>query len=106
MTIKLGDANTKFFHQKVNARRRKNHIQRLRNGHGWAINHDDKARVIQEHFLDFMKHPPRQQLDINWEVLQLPTHDLSKLEVPFSEEEIKNVVHQMSTDKAPGLNGY
>jgi hypothetical protein len=101
-TIRLGDANTKFFHRKVNARRRKNHIQRLRNGHGWAINHDDKARVIQEHFLDFMKHPPQQQLDINWEVLQLPTHDLSELEVLFSEEEIKNVMHQMPTDKAPG----
>ena len=57
-SIKLGDANTKYFHRKVNARRRKNHIQRLRHGHGWAINHDDKASVIQDHFSKFMGHPP------------------------------------------------
>jgi hypothetical protein len=105
-TIKLGDANTKFFHRKVIMRRRKNYIQQIRNGQGWALNHDDKARMIQEHFLDFMRHPPRRQVDINWEALQLPTHDLSELEVPFSEEEIKHNVHQMPSDKAPGPDGY
>jgi hypothetical protein len=86
--------------------RRKNYIQQLRNGQGWALNHDDKAHVIQEYFLDFMRHPPRWQVDINWEALQLPTHDLSELEVPFSEEEIKHAVHQMPSDKASGPDGY
>jgi len=57
-SIKLGDANTKIFHRKVNARRRKNYIQRLRHGQGWAINHDDKASIIQDHFSNFMRHPP------------------------------------------------
>jgi len=32
--IKLGDANAKYFHRRVNARRRKNHIQRLRKDQG------------------------------------------------------------------------
>jgi hypothetical protein len=53
-----------------------------------------------------MRHPPRWQVDINWEALQLPTHDLSELEVPFSEEEIKHAVHQMPSDKASGPDGY
>lgn len=30
--LKEGDANTKFFHLKVNSRARKNHIQKLQNG--------------------------------------------------------------------------
>ena len=88
-SIKLGDANTKYFHHKVNARRRKNHIQRLRHGHGWAINHDDKASVIQDHFSKFMGHPPARQHDINWDELNLPSHDLSGLDATFTEEEIK-----------------
>lgn len=33
--LKEGDANTKFFHRKINARRRKNHIHRLKHNHGW-----------------------------------------------------------------------
>ena len=105
-SIKLGDANTKYFHHKVNARRRKNHIQRLRHGHGWAINHDDKASVIQDHFSKFMGHPPARQHDINWDELNLPSHDLSGLDATFTEEEIKHAIHQMSFDKAPGPDGY
>jgi hypothetical protein len=53
-----------------------------------------------------MRRPPLRQFDIKWGALQLPAHDLSELEVPFSEEEIKHVVHQMASDKAPGLDGY
>ena len=105
-SIKLGDANTKYFHHKVNARRRKNHIQRLRHGHGWAINHDDKASVIQDHFSKFMGHPPARQHDINWDELNLPSQDLSGLDATFTEEEIKHAIHQMLFDKAPGPDGY
>ena len=105
-SIKMGDANTKNFHRKVNARRRKNHIQRLRHGHGWAINHDDKASIIQDHFSNFMGHPAPWQQDFNWDELHLPSHDLSGLDTVFTEEEIKHDVHQMPFDKAPGPDGY
>lgn len=37
--LKEGDANTKFFHRRVNARRRKNHIHRLKHNQGWVTNH-------------------------------------------------------------------
>lgn len=38
--LKEGDANTKFFHIKMNARRRKNFIQRLRIGNTWKFKHE------------------------------------------------------------------
>ena len=38
--IREGDANTKYFHLRVNARRRKNHIHRLRRNHGWVTSHE------------------------------------------------------------------
>jgi len=64
--IKLGDANTKYFYRRVNARRRKNHIQRLRNGQGWAISHAEKVTVVQEHFQNIMKCPSQRCADLNW----------------------------------------
>jgi hypothetical protein len=33
--IREGNANTKFFHRKVNGRRRKNHIHFLNHNNGW-----------------------------------------------------------------------
>jgi hypothetical protein len=36
--IKEGDANTRFFHLRANGRRRKNFIQRLREGPRWLFN--------------------------------------------------------------------
>jgi exonuclease III len=45
-----GDANTKFFHRKVNCRRRKNFILKLRHNNGWVTTHDEKQRVAQSHF--------------------------------------------------------
>jgi exonuclease III len=104
--IKLGDANTKFFHRRINARRRKNHIQRLKHGQGWAVNHDDKAILVHEHFSQFMGRPTPRQHDLNWDALLLPQHDLSSLDVDFTEEEIKAAIHQMPADKAPGPDGF
>jgi hypothetical protein len=48
--LKLGDANTRFFHLKVNSRRHKNFISKLKSGVGWATRHEEKASIAQTHF--------------------------------------------------------
>jgi len=53
-----------------------------------------------------MGRPPQRQSDINWESLQLQTHDLSDLDVPFTDEELKGAIQQMTSDKAPGPDGF
>jgi hypothetical protein len=50
LSLRFGDANTKFFHPKASYRRRKNFIQRLKVGNGWALSHEDKAQEIQNFF--------------------------------------------------------
>jgi hypothetical protein len=40
--IKEGDANTKFFHLRVHARRRKNFIHCIKHNNGWVTDHGAK----------------------------------------------------------------
>jgi hypothetical protein len=44
MNLKLGDANSKFFHRRINDRRRKNHIQQLKKGQGGLSNTRTKKK--------------------------------------------------------------
>jgi hypothetical protein len=65
--IKEGDANTKFFHLRVNARRRKNYIQRLKHNNGWVTDHGSKEVVVKNHFESVMEKGAPRALDLNWE---------------------------------------
>ena len=100
VNLREGDANTKFFHLKANARKRKNHIQRLQKDGGWAATHEEKATLIQEHFEAAMSPPPPQQRDFNWGNLNLQLFNLDHLVEPFTEKEIYEAILQTSPDKA------
>jgi hypothetical protein len=52
--IKEGDANTKYFHLRVNARRRKNHIHRIKHNGGWVTDHSRKEEILHSHFSSSM----------------------------------------------------
>ena len=106
MKLKEGDANTRFFHLKANARRRKNHIQRLQVNGGWAITHEEKAILINDHFTEVMSTPPEATLDINWDLLNIPRYNLNHLEESFSEEEVRRAILQLPSEKAPGPDGF
>lgn len=49
--LKEGDANINCFHLPINARRRKNHINRIKHEHGWVTEHEGKEKIIHDHFL-------------------------------------------------------
>ena len=104
--LREGDANTKFFHIKANSRRRKNFIQRLKKGQGWAISHQEKQQVIHDHFSSIMADPPARSRDFNWDALCLPSVNLSSLDDPFTEQEVHAAIKQLPHDKAPGPDGY
>ena len=106
VNLREGDANTKFFHLKANARKRKNHIQRLQKDGGWAATHEEKATLIQEHFEAAMSPPPPQQRDFNWGNINLQLFNLDHLVEPFAEKEIYEAILQTSPDKAPGPDGF
>ena len=104
--LKEGDANTKFFHRRVNARRMKNHIHRIKNAHGWVTEHGAKEKLIREHFSKVMKRGPRSRKDFNWEELNLEPLDLHGLGAPMAECEVLEAINDMPSDKAPGPDGF
>jgi hypothetical protein len=104
--VKEGDANTKFFHLRVNARRRKNHIHRLKHNHGWVTEHAAKEEVVANHFNSILGARVGRAHDFNWEELNLSRLDFDCLAEPFSEAEVKGAIFQMPSDKAPGPDGF
>jgi hypothetical protein len=104
--VKEGDANTRFFHLRANGRRRKNFIQRLSSGNDWALTHNDKQILIQDHFVSIMTDPPPCTRDFSWAHFQLPTTDFSSLDKLFTDEEIWQAICQMPQNKAPGPDGF
>jgi hypothetical protein len=104
--VKEGDANTKFFHLRVNAMRRKNHIHRLKHNHSWVTEHAAKEEVVANHFNSILGARVGRAHDFNWEELNLSCLDLDCLAEPFSEAEVKGAIFQMPSDKAPGPDGF
>lgn len=79
----------KYFHGKINARKRKNHIYRLRKQSGWAVTHKEKELSIAEHIQHVMGRPEARTHDLNWPFLGITPLDISSLEEPFTEGEIQ-----------------
>jgi hypothetical protein len=104
--IKEGDANTKLFHLRVNARRRKHYIQRIKHNNGWVTDHVEKDQIIHNHFNAVMGRGNARTLDFNWEALHFEEPNLASLGDPFSEEEVHIAIKLMPSDKAPGPDGY
>jgi hypothetical protein len=103
--IKEGDANTKFLHLRVSARRRKNYIQRIKHNNGW-VTHGAKEQIVQNHFRSVMGRGDTHTVDFNWDALHFDNPNLAPLGDPFSVEEVRNAINQIPSDKAPGPDGF
>uniref|UniRef100_A0A453EVJ7 Reverse transcriptase domain-containing protein n=2 Tax=Aegilops tauschii subsp. strangulata TaxID=200361 RepID=A0A453EVJ7_AEGTS len=105
--LKEGDANTRYFHLRVNHRRRKkNLIHRLKHNQGWVTSHEDKEKIVHSHFKNIAKKGPSRSIDVNWGLIPTPNCDLQGLDEAFTEDEVKAAVLELSGDKAPGPDGF
>jgi hypothetical protein len=81
--------------------RRNNFIHALESEEGLATNQVDKQEIVYHHIV---KHTgtycPRQCL-LNYSKLGWESRDLGHLDLPFSEEEIREVIKGAPKDKAP-----
>ena len=101
-----GDANTKLFHLHARQRKRKNFIGKIVSGEHICTSHEDKAAVIDEFYENLLGKCDDREYTINLSELEIISHDLADLELPFSEEEVWNTIKILPSDKAPGPDGF
>lgn len=89
------DANTKFLHMKVNARRRKSTILPLQHDGNVAIAQDDMMNMVRSYYQGITgSHAPK-DVGLDSEAIGLRPFELSGLEAPFTEEEVKKIIMEM-----------
>lgn len=100
---KLADKITRFFHLQCLNRWRKNTILKISNGDMSFHDATLIKRIIVDYFKDrFCKQRSFSDILPNMPLQSLPSKFAESLELPFSLEEIKSVVWQYDSSKAPG----
>jgi len=104
--IRAGDANTKFFHMRASARRTKNYIHCLHTNDSMVFAHDSKEKIVVDYFSNHIGSTSTRQLTLAWQALGYAPQDLSELELPFSHDELREVIDSMPIDKALEPDGF
>ena len=107
MWLKEGDRSTGFFHRMANSHKRRNTIDRIWIGGEWLEGEGEVRTSIANAFKGLLFDPgvwraSPEGLDFS----RLDALAASKLEKPFTEEEVHSVLLNLNGDKAPGPNGF
>ncbi|KAJ9680329.1 hypothetical protein PVL29_019598 [Vitis rotundifolia] len=94
--VKEGDCNSRFFHKVANGRRNRKFIKELENERGLMLNNSES---IKEEILLYFEKLYSGPAGESW-------RSASRLDSPFSEEEIHKAIFQLDRDKAPGPDGF
>ncbi|CAM0949967.1 unnamed protein product [Alopecurus aequalis] len=104
--LREGDCNSRIFHQKANARRRKNMIPSLMINGSCVADQVQKEECLWNHFHDLLGTYHPRTASLNLASLSFPLVDLQDLENPMSLDEIKAAILEIHPEKAPGPDGY
>jgi hypothetical protein len=103
--LKEGDANTSFHKQAV-IWKKKNFINKLVAGDRVVTSQEDKHQVLFDHFNGILGQASNRTVTFNLAAFHHAGIDLSPLDEPFSEKEIRATIQSLPSDRAPGPDGY
>lgn len=106
--VKLGDRNTRYFHQKANMRQRRNCLYELMDeDEVWQEDRSGMEEVVVSYFQKLFTSNEEGNFDeILSHVNPSVTEEMNNsLDCPFTDEEIKSAVFQMHLTKVPGPDG-
>lgn len=105
-----GDRNSKFFHNYVKHKRRRNSVNAIKDGNGnWITDSDQIANLFVQHFKTVFNLSPQSQ--VSNELLDVSNYNpssndfLSMADIP-AVDEIKSALFSMGPLKAPGPDGF
>lgn len=98
--FKFCDGNTKFFHAIATERFRSNSIASLKlSDDSVVVDHVGKEAILYHTFRERLGQSSATKM-------QFDLDGLNTLSIPFTHEEIDEVIKVMSSDRAPGPDGF
>ena len=108
--LKCGDKNSRYFHHKASARRKKNMILGMKDSMGcWQSEEVLVEKIICDYFKNLFtsNKASDEEIELALEGMEPKIdQDMNRiLEEPFSEDEVRQVAKNMNPTKAPGIDG-
>jgi hypothetical protein len=104
--LKEGDANSKLFHRQACYRKKRNFISKLEEEGRVITNHDDMQEVLDDFFSNLLGANFQRLFTIDLLRCHRDAVDLSALDGPFLEKEVRDTVVGLPSDKAPRPDGF
>ena len=105
--LKEGDRNTGFFHRMENSHKRGNHIIKMKINENWVTEDADLKLGIVGAFKSLLTDTGEWKANIDGLTFQsINEDDASKMENPFTVEEVFIALSNLNGDKALGPDGF
>jgi hypothetical protein len=105
--VKEGDLNSKYFHEAIKSRRRRNQLVALKDGDQWVQGVDEVKGFVKNYFKNNFKERWENRPNLNGVQFQsLTTEDNTQLLAPFSCDEVREAIDSSDGNRCPGPDGF
>nr|GEV71134.1 hypothetical protein [Tanacetum cinerariifolium] len=106
--LKLGDANTSYFHNVVKSQAARNRIDCLTNSDGTCLDGDQVSMAFIEHYTNFLGQDGSTSFFVTDDLFsnRLSNKAVDHMVREVTSKEIRDAIFAMGDNKAPGPDGY